>query len=319
MAQGDATARSTRGVGLMASELPGWTAVIAESVPGASVRGVRRLGGGVEAETFAIETTDGAVVVKRYRDRRRRRIDAVRFEWERLRFAQRVDAAVPRPLALDTDSRWFDMPALAMTQLPGRPNVHPRDVDGWLQQLASALVAIHDTDTTDADGPLLHPSPVQTWRPPKLRRPSPVAESTVAAIKRHLPGVSWQPVLIHGDFHPGNTLWRHGQLTGIADWTASRLGPASHDPPQRSTDPHRLPAAGTHRQPAAVRRPGDRLPAPHARRVGNVLTGRSSVTAPRFWSHSSARALSGSNLHEDAPLLAGDTLLRHRRSWQRIR
>jgi aminoglycoside phosphotransferase (APT) family kinase protein len=212
----------------MASDLPGWTAVIAETMPGASVRRVYRIGGGVEAETFAVETTDGAVVVKRYRDRRRRS-DTVRFEWERLRFAQRVDAAVPRPIALDTEGRWFGMPALAMTRLAGRPNLRPRDVDGWLQQLACALVTIHDTDTTGAEGPLLRPSPVETWRPPKLRRPNVLVDRTVAAIQHHLPGVTWQPVLIHGDFHPGNTLWHRDRLTGIADWTACRLGPSPYE------------------------------------------------------------------------------------------
>ncbi|MEQ4205791.1 phosphotransferase [Actinopolymorpha sp. B9G3] len=214
----------------MASDLPEWTAVIAEIVPGASVRGVSHLGGGAAAETFAIDTTAGAVVVKRYR---RRRNDTVRFEWERLRFAQRVDAPVPQPLALDTDGRWFGMPAYAMTRLTGRLDVHPppppRDVGGWLQQLATTLVAIHGTDTTGACGPLLHPPAVETWRPPKLRRPSPLADRTVAAIQRHLPRVSWQPVLNHGDFHPGNTLWHRDRLTGIADWSNTRLGPSSCD------------------------------------------------------------------------------------------
>jgi aminoglycoside phosphotransferase (APT) family kinase protein len=209
---------------MMASDHPGWAAVVSESVPGASVREVSRIGGGMAAETFAIDTTDGGVVVKRFR---RRRNNAVRFEWERLRFAQRVDAPVPSPLALDTEGRWFGMPAFAMTRLAGRPDLRPRDVDGWLQQLASALVAIHGTDTTGAEGPLLRPSPIKSWRPPTLRNPSPLADRSVAAIQRHLPGVSWQPVLMHGDFHPGNTLWECGRLTGIADWCESRLGPAS--------------------------------------------------------------------------------------------
>ena len=208
----------------MASDHPGWTAVVAESVPGASVRGVCRIGGGTSAEAFAVETTAGDVVVKRFR---RRRSNAVRLEWERLRFAQRVDAPVPSPLALDTEGRWFDMPALAMTRLPGRQDLRPADVDGWLQQLALALVAIHDADTTGAEGPLLRPSWVRTWRPPNLREPSPLTDRTIAAIQSHLPGVSWQPVLMHGDFHPGNTLWDRDRLTGIADWCESRLGPAS--------------------------------------------------------------------------------------------
>lgn len=208
----------------MASDHPGWTAVVVESMPGASVHGVSRIGGGSAAETFAVETSGGIVVVKRFR---RRRNDAVRREWERLSFAQRVDAPVPRPLALDAEGRWLGMPAFAMTRLSGRRNLRPQDVDGWLQQLAYALVAIHDTDTTGAEGPLLRPTPVKSWRPPKLRNPSQLADRTVAAIQHHLPGVSWQPVLMHGDFHPDNTLWCRDRLTGIADWCESRLGPRS--------------------------------------------------------------------------------------------
>lgn len=206
--------------------LRNWAPVIAESVPGASVLGVSRIGGGVEAETFAIDTTAGAVIVKRYP---RRRTDAAHFEWERLQFAQRVDAPVPRPLALDAEGRWFGMPALAMTRLAGSPDVRPTDVDGWLRQLAYALAAIHATDTSGAGGPLLRPSAAETWRPPKLRRPDALADRTVAAIQRRLATVSWQPALTHGDFHPGNTLWHRGRLTGIADWSQSRLGPAAYE------------------------------------------------------------------------------------------
>ncbi|MBM7791141.1 phosphotransferase family protein [Tenggerimyces flavus] len=205
---------------------PGWAAVIAESVPGASVRGVSRVGGGVVAETFAVDTSDGGVIVKRYP---RRRSTTVQNEWERLSFAQRMDVPVPRPLALDAEGRWFGMPALAMTRLDGSPDVSPSNVDGWLQELASALAAIHATDTAGAGGALLRKSAVETWRPPKPRRPSTLVDHTVAAIQCHLPNVSWQPVLIHGDFHPGNTLWNDGKLTGIADWCESRLGPAAYE------------------------------------------------------------------------------------------
>ena len=211
---------------MISGDLREWTAVIAECAPGASVRGVRRLGGGLSAETFSVDTTDGTVVVKRYP---RRRTDTARFEWERLRFVQRVDAPVPRPLALDTEGRWFGIPALAMSHLAGRPNVRPGDVEKWLQQLAHALAAIHSTDTAGAAGPLLQPSAAETWKPPKLRRPSELTDRAVATIQRHLPRMSWQPVLLHGDFHPGNTLWNGDRLTGIADWNQARLGPAAYE------------------------------------------------------------------------------------------
>lgn len=34
---------------------------------------------------------------------------------------------------------------------------------------------------------------------------------------------------IHRDFHHFNLLWRHGRLTGVADWTRSCTGPADFD------------------------------------------------------------------------------------------
>jgi aminoglycoside phosphotransferase (APT) family kinase protein len=37
------------------------------------------------------------------------------------------------------------------------------------------------------------------------------------------------PVLAHYDFHPGNTLWRRGRLTGVVDWLSAASGWASAD------------------------------------------------------------------------------------------
>lgn len=205
---------------------PGWTTAVAEIAPGASALRVCRFGGGAAAETFCLTTTVGEFVVKRYR---RSRPDPARSEWDRLCFVQRVDVPVPRPLVLDDEGRWFGKPALAMTRLPGQIDLRPRNVDEWIRQLATALATIHNTDACDASGPLLDRSPIQTWRPPALRRPDLLAEHAIEALGRHLPDLAWQPVLTHGDPHPGNTLWQDGVLTGVADWAGARLGPAASD------------------------------------------------------------------------------------------
>lgn len=226
MAQGDVARRPDGEVEPLADAAAGWSAAIQAALPGAAAVNVHRVGRGATAETFAVEATAGDIVVKRYR---RQRYNTVRLEWERLLFAQRVDVPVPRPLALDDEGHWFGVPALAMQRLPGDVDVNPRDVDAWLQQLGNALAAIHGTDTARADGPLLAPSAIQSWRPPALRRPSPLTDRALAAIKRHLPELVWEPVLTHCDFHPGNTLWQNGHLSGIVDWTEARLGPAMSD------------------------------------------------------------------------------------------
>lgn len=36
---------------------------------------------------------------------------------------------------------------------------------------------------------------------------------------------SWPPAIIHGDWHPGNLLFRHGQIVGVLDFDSARVEP----------------------------------------------------------------------------------------------
>ena len=38
-----------------------------------------------------------------------------------------------------------------------------------------------------------------------------------------LPSLTSERVFTHGDFHPGNVLWRLGRISGVVDWSAARL------------------------------------------------------------------------------------------------
>src|SRR5882757_145836 len=135
--------------------------MIAEIAPGAATRQVRPIGGGLASATFAVETTAGDLVVKLFRPHRRAEAP---LEWDRLIFAQRVAGVpIPQPLALDADGRWFGPPALVMSRLPGRADVKPIDLEGWLRQLAHVLAAIHETDTAGAGGALLGDPPLGHW------------------------------------------------------------------------------------------------------------------------------------------------------------
>lgn len=151
------------------------------------------------------------------------------MEWARLTFAQRVRAPVPEPLAFDADGDWFGSPALAMTRIAGGPHLSPPDLDDWLRQVASALAGIHTADTSGADGPLRRPLRLEEWTPPTGLRSSPLIDRAIAAIRRHPVSGSAPSVLLHGDFHPGNTVWSRGRLSGIVDWSAARLGPRTYD------------------------------------------------------------------------------------------
>lgn len=201
-----------------------WEAMATDVSRGAKVLRVRRLGGGLATATFAVDLDRGPtqrLVVKRYR----RGDETAPLEWERLGFAQRVALPVPRPVALDLEGRWFGSPAIVMTRLPGSALLDPSDLDGWLGQLAEAMATVHATDTAGASGPMLRPPSPEVWARPKLWRPTPFVKAVVEAIDRNLPRAGWEPVLAHGDFHPGNVIWQRRRISGVIDWSASRLGP----------------------------------------------------------------------------------------------
>ncbi len=152
--------------------------------------------------------------------------DGASREWDGLNFAQRTTGIpVPKPIALDADGRWYGSPAVVMSRLPGRADVAPTDLDGWLRQIALALAAIHGTDTAGASGSLLLPA----WGNRGLEADEQVTGSTLVArcinaLGQHQPRAPERQVLMHGDFHPGNIMWHEGMLTGVLDWGGARLG-----------------------------------------------------------------------------------------------
>jgi aminoglycoside phosphotransferase (APT) family kinase protein len=44
-----------------------------------------------------------------------------------------------------------------------------------------------------------------------------------------VPPVEQEASFLHRDYHPGNTLWWRGRLTGIVDWTSASWGPVGVD------------------------------------------------------------------------------------------
>jgi aminoglycoside phosphotransferase (APT) family kinase protein len=140
------------------------------------------------------------------------------------------DAALPTPrlVAADPQPTECDAPALLMTRLAGHGDLAPRDVDPWLDDLATALRAIHAAQVPEPGELFMEYTPwnvdvdVPPWsaRPDHWRR----AREIVAA------GVpSYTPMLCHRDFHPGNVLWRRGRISGVVDWTHACRGPAAID------------------------------------------------------------------------------------------
>ena len=101
--------------------------------PGSHAANVRRLPGGLSAGMHRVDlvSPDGTrqrLVLRRYpaRDLEEDPNLAVRG-WRTLLLLEQLGVGAPRPVWFDADGAVFDTPTIAMTRLPGRSLVAPRD------------------------------------------------------------------------------------------------------------------------------------------------------------------------------------------------
>jgi aminoglycoside phosphotransferase (APT) family kinase protein len=143
-----------------------------------------------------------------------------------------VATSVPAPqvVAADAAGSCCDVPAILLTRLPGHP---PRRADasaeGFCRQLAHTLALIHAVG--ERARPAVVPYRLYYDRaraePARWMSGSRTWARATAAVREAPPaGV---PTLIHRDYHPENTLWSRGRLTGVVDWTQASWGPPELD------------------------------------------------------------------------------------------
>jgi aminoglycoside phosphotransferase (APT) family kinase protein len=173
---------------------------------------------------------------------------------------------VPAPplVAADPDAAVCDVPALLLGRLPGRPP-DLRDPVALVEGLAAALPPIHAVAVPAAEGgagaeesaeaeggagaqegarvggserPDRSPTtravpgyhrfyePESLVPPPWSTRPGLWERAYVVVAG---PPPDDHACFIHRDFHPGNTLWTGGRLTGVVDWIGGSWGPPSVD------------------------------------------------------------------------------------------
>lgn len=135
---------------------------------------------------------------------------------------------VPRLVAADPAGQACDVPALLLTLLPGRPPAGIQ-VESLCRQLAETLAQIHAVEVPAESRfepyrlyyDRAHASPAR-WMPAT----STWTRATAAVREPPAPATA---TLIHRDYHPENTLWSGGRLSGVVDWTQASWGPPGLD------------------------------------------------------------------------------------------
>ncbi|HZD03202.1 MAG TPA: aminoglycoside phosphotransferase family protein [Actinomycetes bacterium] len=202
---------------------------------GGTVISVRPLRGGTASAVHLLRVALAGGVVERAVLRRyvRPELNAeepVMAAWEAraLRVVQGLQVPTPRLLAVDPTGARAGVPAVLMSQVAGRVDWSPANMDLWLERLATLLPPIHAVPVPPP-GVIRPFTPYRqdSYEPPGWARQPAVWARAVEWFHRSVP--AGPGVFIHRDFHPGNVLWRRGRVSGVVDWASASIGPASVD------------------------------------------------------------------------------------------
>lgn len=192
------------------------------------------LTGGVSAETTALELElrDGQtrkIVIRRHGQADLKRNPAIAAdEFRLLDILHDAGLLVPKPYYVDQSGEILPTPYLIMEYVEGTSAL-TGDPGAVVSQLAAQLAAIHELNSIHPN-PSFLPDQADVVRAVlKARRAKPdesLAESQIRATLESvwpLPPLN-QAVLLHGDFWPGNVLWKDGQVAAVIDWEDAALG-----------------------------------------------------------------------------------------------
>ena len=193
------------------------------------------LKGGVSARVtvLEIERPGGPaqrMVVRRHGDADLKRNPQIAAdEFKLLSMLRAVGLPVPAPYYLAQSGEVFSAPYVVLEYIEGKSEFAPTDLADMILQFATQLCRIHGVDGESLDLSFL-PEVEEIYAEKFRERPTKVDELLDEGRIRDMLEAVWPlprrnaSVLLHGDYWPGNVLWKDGRLVGVIDWEDARLG-----------------------------------------------------------------------------------------------
>ena len=216
----------------MESDDARFAAIAARIAPGASL--VRRwpLEGGVSARVDALEIVhpDGSherLVLRRHGaiDWKPLEADVTTTEFGVLTVLAHAGFPLPAPRLLDVSGSTLSGPYMVMDFVDGSTDVSSDELPGALRKMATFLARLHALNLDTVAGVRLPHRDDPTGNTMRYLPDTSLGKRIRAAHEEHGPVVATNPpVLLHGDFWPGNILWRDGEIAAVIDWEDAAIG-----------------------------------------------------------------------------------------------
>ena len=203
--------------------------------PRARLKSHRSLPGGYSADVTVLEVEAGDGTLRKLIHRLHGAVDlqqnpnVAADEFRVLQLTHAARLATPAPVYLDATDPLFPSPSLVLEYAEGKTDLKPGDSAEYVTQMARELARIHRMDTAGRD--LFFLLRVEDDCASAIGKP-PESPGVTAGERELIEMLApcWPlprnnaPVVLHGDYWPGNTLWQDGRLTAVIDWEDTRRG-----------------------------------------------------------------------------------------------
>jgi aminoglycoside phosphotransferase (APT) family kinase protein len=209
--------------------------IVQQVAPQSKLLRIWPLKGGISAEMTALEfeRPDGRISKMIVRRPGAAALEqnphAARDEFKRLHMTQSLGLATQTPYYLDQSGTIFATPYLVIEYIEGQPEFAPTHITDFSHQIATHLARIHSADRSNLDISFLRRQAIGSAENIG-KRPTEVNRSLDEGRIRATLEPVWpfpqrnRPTLLHGDFWPGNLLWRDGKLVAVIDWEDATIG-----------------------------------------------------------------------------------------------
>ena len=157
----------------------------------------------------------------------RHKPDVAAHEFRLLQFLHSHNLVVPMPYYFNQSGDVFPTSYIVIEYIEGKPEFALTHAPGLISQLVAYLSKIH---RIEGEGISFLPQQAKIYTEMLRKRPVHVDESFSEGAIRNVLETSWpfpqrnKPVLLHGDFWPGNVLWKDGHLVAVIDWEDAHIG-----------------------------------------------------------------------------------------------
>lgn len=194
------------------------------------------LKGGISAQVTGLELLQSSgrivkMIVRQHGDNDlKRNPNIAADEHQLLGILKAAGLPVPMPYYLEQSCEIFSKPCILLEFIEGKSEFAPSNLNDHILQLAINLAKIHRVDCADLSLSFL-PKVENTYVEMLNSKERVLLDETLNLsmirdlLKSSIPLPSMnKEVILHGDYWPGNILWKEDKLVSIIDWEDSGLG-----------------------------------------------------------------------------------------------